>query len=95
MNSITDKKILERLEKFRLLYEAASQQAGERAASLQSEYNQLAEAQDISSTPEGQAKLDSLLEQIEEATNESEGFIEVLNEEQLAEVTAIRSGALL
>ena len=89
MNSITDKKILERLEKFRLLYEAASQQAGERAASLQSEYNQLAEAQDISSTPEGQAKLDSLLEQIEEATNESEGFIEVLNEEQLAEVTAI------
>ena len=89
MNSITDKKILERLEKFRLLYEAASQQAGERAASLQSEYNQLAEAQDINSTPEGQAKLDSLLEQIEEATNESEGFIEVLNEEQLAEVTAI------
>ncbi len=89
MNSITDKDILNRLEKFRLLYEAASQQAGERAASLQSEYNQLAEAQDINSTPEGQAKLDSLLEQIEEATNEADGFIEVLNEEQLAEVTAI------
>ncbi len=89
MNSITDKDILKRLEKFRLLYETASQQAGERSVSLQSEYNQLAEAQDVNSTPDGQAKLDSLLEQIEEANNESEGFIEVLNEEQLAEVTAI------